>query len=141
MDQPNRGSTGRVQTAEVPLPPRQRDGEDHPEEWLPCLTLLFWQVPIDGLLLRQAQQSPQPQGMAHQAVNHISPQLQTRQGAIGEKPLPLNLENLRPSLPSHCCRMAAPCLHPASTFTGTHTNAGMGIWLPLGGSQERVAGD
>ena len=50
-----------------------------------CLTLLFWHVQVDGLLLRQAQQSPQPQGMAYQAVNQISPKLQTRQQDILEK--------------------------------------------------------
>ena len=111
-----------------------------------CLTLFFWRVQVDGLLLRQAQQSPQPQGMAHQAVNHISPQLQTREQDILEKshrpsfalePVEAWSFPFKTLVPGTATE--APCLCPASTLTGTHASAGLGIWLPSGGSQEKVA--
>lgn len=105
------------------------------------LTLLFRDVQIDGLLLRQAQQSPHPQGMAHQAIDHIPPQLQTREQGIPDQAitthLPLNVWRRGP-FPSKTGVLGAT-VEGAGSLTSTCARAQVGIWLPSGSSQGRVA--
>lgn len=93
------------------------------------LTLLFRDVQIDGLLLRQAQQSPQPQGMAHQAIDHIPPQLQTREQGILDQAitphLPLNVRR-RGSFPSKTGVLRAT-MEGAGSLTSTCASTRVGI--------------
>lgn len=75
----SQASARKRQTAKALLPLGIGDrGRLHTGATSQYLTLIFWNIQINRLLLRQTQESPQPQGLVYQAVNHISPQLQTR---------------------------------------------------------------
>ena len=96
---------------------------------------------------RQAQQSPQPQGMAYQAVNQISPQLQTRQQDILEKSHHHSFALESVEAWSFSSKTLVPgtamekCLCPASIFTGPCAIAGIGIGLSLVAAKKKWPGD